>query len=204
MPPIESTAPAPPIADPSADLLGQQIDAALAAALEFGPGCPARLAEAMRYAVLGPGKRLRPRMVLMAAQACGLQDLAAAMPAACAVEMVHAYSLSPRRPAGDGRRRSSPRPADLPHRSSTRRRRSSPATHCYTPVVRHARRRRVASGETNFGGPLLWANSTAMRPARPSNWSARPGGRFSGRKNSNKANEIENLDLKRPGVDTPA
>lgn len=46
----------------------------------------------MRYAVLGPGKRLRPRMVLMAARACG-GDPQRAIPAACAVELIHAYSL---------------------------------------------------------------------------------------------------------------
>lgn len=48
--------------------------------------------EAIRYALLSPGKRLRPRLVLMAAEACG-GSVEAALPAACAVEMVHAYSL---------------------------------------------------------------------------------------------------------------
>jgi geranylgeranyl diphosphate synthase, type II len=54
--------------------------------------CPARLAAAMRYSVLGGGKRLRPVLVLMAAEACG-GDPALALPAACALEMVHTYSL---------------------------------------------------------------------------------------------------------------
>jgi geranylgeranyl diphosphate synthase type II len=54
--------------------------------------CPARLAEAMRYSVLAGGKRLRPLLVLMAAEACGAKE-AAALPAACAVEIVHGYSL---------------------------------------------------------------------------------------------------------------
>ena len=40
----------------------------------------------------GPGKRLRPQLVLMACQACGY-DERQALPAACAVEMVHTYSL---------------------------------------------------------------------------------------------------------------
>jgi geranylgeranyl diphosphate synthase type II len=57
-----------------------------------GAGCPARLAMAMRYAVLGGGKRLRPVLCLMAAEACG-GDAEAALPAACALEMVHSYSL---------------------------------------------------------------------------------------------------------------
>jgi geranylgeranyl diphosphate synthase, type II len=54
--------------------------------------CPAQLAMAMRYAVLGGGKRLRSVLCLMAAEACG-GDHEAALPAACALEMVHTYSL---------------------------------------------------------------------------------------------------------------
>jgi geranylgeranyl diphosphate synthase type II len=42
--------------------------------------------------LLAPGKRLRPLLVLMSAEACGCPR-AGAMPAACAVEMVHTYSL---------------------------------------------------------------------------------------------------------------
>jgi geranylgeranyl diphosphate synthase type II len=54
--------------------------------------CPARLAMAMRYSVLGGGKRLRPILCLMAAEACGGSS-EAALPAACALEMIHTYSL---------------------------------------------------------------------------------------------------------------
>ena len=64
---------------------------------------PAQLGEAMRYAVLDGGKRLRPLLVLAAAQAVGVDlDAAtvsdqasslAALKAACAVELIHAYSL---------------------------------------------------------------------------------------------------------------
>ena len=54
--------------------------------------CPDRLAEAMRYSVMAGGKRLRPVFCLLAAEACGAER-AAAMPAACAVEIVHTYSL---------------------------------------------------------------------------------------------------------------
>lgn len=68
------------------------IEEALAAALADAPGRPPRLIEAMRYAVLGPGKRLRPRLVLLASEACG-GTREEALPAACAVEFVHAYSL---------------------------------------------------------------------------------------------------------------
>src|SRR5688572_16433434 len=70
----------------------RQVDAALDRFTRFPPGCPPRLAEAIRYSLLAPGKRLRPALVLWAAEACGCDD-GRAMPAACAVEMVHCYSL---------------------------------------------------------------------------------------------------------------
>ncbi len=69
-----------------------QIDAALDARTATEDGCPARLREAIRYSLLAPGKRLRPILVLLAAEACQ-GNAEAAMPGACAVEMVHAYSL---------------------------------------------------------------------------------------------------------------
>ena len=73
-----------------------RIEAALAACLPqtdaADDGCPRTLAEAMRYSLLAPGKRLRPLLVLAASRACG-GDLEAALPAACAVEMIHCYSL---------------------------------------------------------------------------------------------------------------
>ena len=70
----------------------ERIDGALDAYTQFDRGCPPSLAEAMRYSLLAPCKRLRPMLVLLAAEACG-GDQQAAMPAACAVEMIHAYSL---------------------------------------------------------------------------------------------------------------
>jgi farnesyl diphosphate synthase len=54
---------------------------------------PAALGEAMRYAVLDGGKRLRPLLVLATAQAVGGENPAAALRAACALELIHAYSL---------------------------------------------------------------------------------------------------------------
>jgi len=53
---------------------------------------PAGLGEAMRYGVLDGGKRLRPLLVLAAAQAVQGHE-GAALRAACAVELIHAYSL---------------------------------------------------------------------------------------------------------------
>jgi len=54
--------------------------------------CPPRLREAMEYSLLAGGKRLRPLLVLLTAEACGGSP-EAALPAACAIEMVHTYSL---------------------------------------------------------------------------------------------------------------
>ncbi|MFC4259381.1 polyprenyl synthetase family protein [Marinobacter lacisalsi] len=53
---------------------------------------PARLHSAMRYSVLGGGKRIRPALAMAAATAVGGQP-EQALVAACAVEVVHAYSL---------------------------------------------------------------------------------------------------------------
>lgn len=72
--------------------LCDRINVALDRYSTFGDACPAKLGEAIRYALLAPGKRLRPQLVLLAAEACG-GALDEALPAACAVEMVHAYSL---------------------------------------------------------------------------------------------------------------
>ncbi len=70
-----------------------QIEADLERRLAVGDDAdPGRLREAMRYAALGPGKRLRPAMVVAACEACG-GTVAAALPAAAAIEMLHAYTL---------------------------------------------------------------------------------------------------------------
>ncbi len=56
------------------------------------PGAPPRLLRAMRYSVLSGGKRLRPVMVLLACRMAG-ESVERALPAASALEMIHAYSL---------------------------------------------------------------------------------------------------------------
>ena len=69
------------------------VDAALAKALELpSEADPGGLREAMRYAVLQGGKRVRPLLVLAACEAAGGTP-EMALPACCALEMVHAYSL---------------------------------------------------------------------------------------------------------------
>jgi farnesyl diphosphate synthase len=70
-----------------------ELDLVEAALERFVPhGAPAGLGDAMRYGVLDGGKRLRPLLVLAACEAvAGLRE--AALRAACAVELIHAYSL---------------------------------------------------------------------------------------------------------------
>lgn len=53
---------------------------------------PPRLLQALRYSVLDGGKRLRPILVLASAEAVG-GDSQVAMPAACAIELIHTFSL---------------------------------------------------------------------------------------------------------------
>ncbi|MHB8861819.1 MAG: polyprenyl synthetase family protein [Pirellulaceae bacterium] len=68
------------------------IEQALDRYTAFDSDCPATLSAAIRHSLLGSGKRLRPLLVLLTAEACGC-PAEAAIPAACAVEMVHTYSL---------------------------------------------------------------------------------------------------------------
>jgi geranylgeranyl diphosphate synthase type II len=69
-----------------------RVEAALDGFTQFDEDCPVRLREAIRHSLLAPGKRLRPLLVLMSSEACG-GEARVAIPAACAVEMVHTYSL---------------------------------------------------------------------------------------------------------------
>lgn len=82
------------------------VDPRLEAALALSDDAPPRLLAAMRHALLAPGKRLRPALVLWAAEAVGgarapgddrgpsgAHPSPAVLAAAAAVEMIHAYSL---------------------------------------------------------------------------------------------------------------
>ena len=69
-----------------------EVERHLDAILRPEAGLPASLLEAMHYSLLAPGKRLRPILVVMAAEACGGPETNP-WSAACAVEMIHAYSL---------------------------------------------------------------------------------------------------------------
>lgn len=71
---------------------GKAVDGALDGYLPKATVKPATIHRAMRYSLFAGGKRMRPVLALAAAEACG-GTFAAAMPAACAVECIHTYSL---------------------------------------------------------------------------------------------------------------
>ena len=72
-----------------------RIEQALQAAIATGeaPGCPPRLAAAMRHAVFPGGARIRPQLCLAVARACGDSDPALSDAAAVAIELLHCASL---------------------------------------------------------------------------------------------------------------
>lgn len=74
------------------DQCQQRVNHALNRCLPIGDPPEHNLAEAIRYSVIGGGKRIRPVMVYAAGHAMGIDDPILDMPA-CAVEMIHAYSL---------------------------------------------------------------------------------------------------------------
>ncbi len=97
-------------AEPLAEFLNRarvQVDEALARFLPAPPACPVIIREAMRYSMFAGGKRLRPTLTLAAADAVtrvgrpgadadsgdGHDPFPLALPAACAIEMIHTYSL---------------------------------------------------------------------------------------------------------------
>ena len=69
-----------------------RMEAALAARLPDSTAVPTRLHQAMRYSVLGGGKRVRPMLLFASARTLGLAE-AEVEAAACAIELVHVYSL---------------------------------------------------------------------------------------------------------------
>jgi len=70
----------------------REVDRALDRSLPKATAKPATIHKAMRYSLFAGGKRMRPALVLAAAEACGGTH-ASAMPLACAVECIHTYSL---------------------------------------------------------------------------------------------------------------
>lgn len=68
------------------------VEATLGRVLPGPPGCPDVVAKAMHYSLMAGGKRLRPILCLASAEAVG-GDRQMALPAACAIELIHTYSL---------------------------------------------------------------------------------------------------------------
>jgi geranylgeranyl diphosphate synthase type II len=73
----------------TAEIFNQNLADFLDDVLDDAPG---RLADAIRYSVLAPGKRLRPMLAIWGSEAVG-GTLETALPAAVAVELIHCYSL---------------------------------------------------------------------------------------------------------------
>ena len=74
------------------ETLRQRVDLALDAALPAESAWPQTIHRAVRYSLFAGGKRVRPMLVLAAGEAAGGAE-AELMPLACAVEMIHTYSL---------------------------------------------------------------------------------------------------------------
>lgn len=77
-----------------------RLEAALDRFLPAPPSCPSLISEAMRYSLFAGGKRLRPILALASAEAVAArlgasadESIALALPTACALEMIHTYSL---------------------------------------------------------------------------------------------------------------
>ena len=75
--------------------VAERIEQALQAAIGTVtvPSCPPRLIAAMRHAVFPAGARVRPRLTLAVAAACGEDDPSVSDAAACAIEFLHCASL---------------------------------------------------------------------------------------------------------------
>ncbi len=70
----------------------EKVDLALERYMNHSPNAQKQIYEAMSYSLFAGGKRLRPAILLLAAEMCGGKE-EAAMPFACALEMIHTYSL---------------------------------------------------------------------------------------------------------------
>jgi len=78
---------------PFLERVRRRVDEALDRFLPSAPACPEIVAAAMRYSVFAGGKRLRPVLTLAAADAIDRSAFDLAVPAACAIELIHTYSL---------------------------------------------------------------------------------------------------------------
>jgi len=92
MPESQAAAPAEQSLDEYLKDRSHLVDRALENYLPDADQTPSTIHKAMRYSIFAGGKRLRPILCLAAGEACG-GTIDAAMPAACAVECLHTYSL---------------------------------------------------------------------------------------------------------------
>ena len=94
-----SRSPLPSSQAPAADLktfmkdAAARTDAYLKAYLESLTESPVKLTEAIAYSLFGPGKRIRPVLVLLCHHAVGGVDVETALAPAAAIEMIHCFSL---------------------------------------------------------------------------------------------------------------
>ena len=144
----EATSPSP---DESLSTLRERVDAALDTIQPPESEPPAGLHAAMRYSVLPGGKRLRPILLLTAGKALGA-DLEALLPAACAVELIHAYSL-----VHD----------DLPAFDDDRLRRGKPSSH-----VAFGEPQAILAGDALQTLAFSTLAQAALRSAEPALWAA--------------------------------
>jgi geranylgeranyl diphosphate synthase type II len=88
---------APPALSEWLEVRRHDVDRALEQFLPSSPACPVEVGDAMRYSIFAGGKRLRPTLALASAEAVAptAPDTARALalPAACALELIHTYSL---------------------------------------------------------------------------------------------------------------
>ena len=161
----------------------RRIDAALDEYSRFASGCPAVLAEAIRYCLLAPGKRLRPTLGVMGGRGLRLPSGSGPAGGVRGGNDPHVFAGA-RRLAGHGRRRSASRTADMPQ--GLRRSQGDSRGRCAaSPGVRGARPRRAAGrngrGVRRGAGPSRRSDRAGRRPGRrPGRPSSRRRSRRSG------------------------
>lgn len=131
--------------------LRERVDEALDAVLPAESEPPAGLHVAMRYSVLSGGKRLRPILLLTAGTALGA-EVEELLPAACAVELVHVYSLIH---------------DDLPAFDDDSLRRGKPSSH-----VAFGEAQAILAGDALQALAFSTLAQAALRSAEPALWAA--------------------------------
>ena len=157
-----------------------RIERALTTALARGdhPGCPPKLVAAMRHAVFPRGARIRPRLCLAVAAACGEDAPGVSDSAGAAIELLHCALPRARRPAVLRRRGHAPRPAlgALRVRRAAGRAGGGCADRARVPDPGHGRRRPPAAARP-VAGHGRRVRRRAVRDRRRAGLGMRGGGR---------------------------